>query len=40
MRIKNIEASKTLASLGNETIKVRITLENGMNSEVIVPSGI
>lgn len=40
MRIKNIDACKTLASLGNETIKVRIMLENGMSSEAIVPSGI
>lgn len=40
MKIKKISAAKTLASLGNETIKVKIELENGMSEEAIVSSGI
>ncbi len=40
MRIKNLTEGKTLASLGNETIKVKIELENGTSEELIVPAGI
>ena len=40
MRIKKVEAFKTLASLGNETIKAKIALFNGINEEALVPSGI
>ena len=40
MKIKNIYSSKALASLGNETIKVKMELENGISSEVLIPSGI
>ena len=40
MRIKSIEASKTLTSLGNETIKVRMALVDGMMTEISIPSGI
>lgn len=40
MKIKEIAATKTLTSLGNETIKVKIALENGTCEEAIVPSGI
>lgn len=40
MKIKTISAEKTLGSLGNETIKVKITFENGVNGEASVPSGI
>ncbi|MBI2028269.1 MAG: hypothetical protein HYT07_01540 [Candidatus Levybacteria bacterium] len=40
MRIKKIIPNKTLASLGNETIKAKMMLENGISSETIVPSGI
>lgn len=40
MKIKKIAVGKTLASLGNETIKVKIVFENGTTEEAIVPSGI
>ena len=40
MKIKKISAEKTLGSLGNETIKVKITLENGVAEQAFVPSGI
>lgn len=40
MRIKKLEAGKTLASLGNETIKAKVTLGNGTQGEVLVPAGI
>ena len=40
MIIKNLTEGKTLASLGNETIKVKIELGNGTNEEIVVPAGI
>lgn len=40
MKIKSISAEKTLGSLGNETIKVKITLESRVSGEASVPSGI
>lgn len=40
MKIKKLEAGKVLASLGNETIKAKVTLENGEEAEVLVPAGI
>lgn len=40
MKIKDIESLKQLSSMGNETIKVVITLENGINSAIVVPAGI
>ncbi len=40
MKIKNISPSKTLASLGNDTIRVKMELEEGLLSEISIPSGI
>ena len=40
MKIKDLEPDKALASLGNETVKVVIKLENGEVAEVSIPSGI
>ncbi len=40
MIIKEINSWKNLTSLGNETIKVGLTFENGEKSEVGVPTGI
>ena len=40
MKIKDLEPDKALASLGNETIKVVIKLENGEIAEVSIPAGI
>lgn len=40
MKITNLSASKALASLGNETVKVKMELENGSKTEAFVPAGI
>lgn len=40
MKIKDITPSKALASLGNETVKVKMEFENSVFSEVSIPSGI
>ncbi|KKU92279.1 MAG: Enolase [Microgenomates group bacterium GW2011_GWA1_48_10] len=40
MKIGSIEAAKSLASLGNETIKVGVTLETGQTATVSLPAGI
>lgn len=40
MKIKSLTQSKTLASLGNETVKVVIELENGKSANLLVPAGI
>jgi enolase len=40
MKIKDIKAIKQLSSMGNETIKVRLWLENGVTSSVVIPAGI
>jgi enolase len=40
MKILDLKAMKQLSSMGNETIKVRIWLQNGTTSSVVLPAGI
>ncbi len=40
MKITKLTGSKNLSSLGNETLKVSIELENKLSTSVVVPSGI
>lgn len=39
MKIKNIEAYEVIDSRGNPTVECELTLENGIKSRAIVPSG-
>ncbi len=40
MKIEKIHASTALASLGDETVRVEMTLENGLTSIALVPAGL
>lgn len=40
MKIKKITQSKMMASLGNETIGVKIELEDGKSAQALIPAGI
>lgn len=40
MKIKDLKPDKALASLGSETVKVVIKLENGKTADVSIPAGI
>lgn len=40
MKITDIKASRHLSSLGNDTVKVNLTLENHLSSDITVPAGI
>ena len=39
MKIKNIVAYEVIDSRGNPTVECEITLENGIKTHAIVPSG-
>ena len=39
MKIANVKAREILDSIGNPTVEVDVTLENGIISRACVPSG-